>query len=94
MEEQRRLMLKQILSDQAGERLANIRLVKPEKARQVEGLIINAARTGRLSEKLNDVRLKELLAQVSEQTERRSKVTISRRRSAFDEDDDLDDEDF
>lgn len=94
MEEQRRLMLKQILSDEAGERLANIRLVKPEKARQVEGLIINAARSGRLSEKLSDVRLKELLSQVSEQTERRSKVTISRRRSAFDEDDDFEDEDF
>ncbi len=94
MEEQRRLMLKQLLSDPAAERVANIRLVKPEKARQVEMLVINAARAGRLRGKVSDDQLKDLLSQVSEQTERRTKVTISRRRSNFDEDDDDDDDDW
>lgn len=94
MEEQRRLMLKQILSDAAGERLSNIRLVKPDKARQVEMLVINAARQGKLGGKVEDEQLKELLAQVSEQTQRRTKVTISRRKSVFDDDDDDDDDDW
>ncbi len=93
MEEQRRLILKQILSDEASERLSNIRLVKPEKARQVEGLVINAAQSGRMSGKLSDEELKDLLLKVSEQTQRQTKVTIARRRRAFDDDDD-DDDDF
>jgi len=87
-------MLKQILSDEAGERVANIRLVKPDKARQVEMMVINAARAGRLRGKVSDEQLKELLSQVSEQTERRTKVTISRRRSNFDDEDDDDDDDW
>lgn len=83
-------MLKQLLSDEAGERLANIRLVKPDKARQVETLVLNAARSGRVGAKVSDAQLKELLSQVSEQTERRPTV-IRSRRSAFGDDDDDDD---
>ena len=87
------MMLKQILSSEASERLNNVKLVKPEKARQVESYIIEAAKSGRLGEKVTEDQVKELLQQVSKQTEKRTKVTISRRRRAFEEDDD-DDDDF
>lgn len=92
MEEQRRMMLKQILSNEASERLSRVKLVKPEKAHQVESYIIDAARSGRLPGKVNEDQLKDLLQQVSAQTEQRTKVTISRRRGAFDDDDDDDDD--
>lgn len=93
MEEQRRVILKQILSDGASERLNNIRLVKPEKARQVETYVINSAQSGRLAGKVTDDQLKELLTQMADQTSKQTKVTISRRRRAFDDDDDDDDDD-
>lgn len=91
MEEQRRIILKQVLSDAAGERLANIRLVKPDKARSVEQLVLDAAQGGQLRGKVSDEQLKDLLVKVTEQTQRTTKVTISRRRQAFDDDDDDDD---
>ena len=86
-------MLKQILSDEASERLNNVRLVKPDKATQVESYVINLAQSGRLTGRLSGDQLKDLLHQVAEQTGTETKVTISRRRRAFDDEDD-DDEDF
>ncbi|KAI3912014.1 hypothetical protein MKW92_047744 [Papaver armeniacum] len=50
------LMLSQILSSQARERIAWIALVKPERARGVEDVILRAAQMGQIAEK----RLKRL----------------------------------
>ena len=94
MEEQRRVLLKQILSDEASERLNNIRLVKADKARQVEMFVLNAARTGQIQGKVSDEQLKDLLTQVSQKTETRTKVTFRRRRMFDDDDDDDDDDDW
>lgn len=88
-------MLKQILTSEASERLANVALVKPEKAHQVENYVINAAQTGSLSGKITEDQLKDLLTQVTAQTKKETKVTIARRRQVFDsDDDDIDDDDF
>lgn len=94
MKEQRRVMLRQILSTGASEKLANIRLVKPDRAEQVENYVINAARGGRLPGKVSEAQLQDLLREVSEQSQNRTKVTIMRRKSAFDDEDDIDDEEF
>ena len=68
--------------------VSRIGLVKPEKARAIEDMIIGAARRGALSEKVNESRLIELLEQVNEQSgQRKTTVTIQRRRMAFDSDD-------
>ncbi len=92
-EEQRRIILKQACTAEAYERLANVSLVKPDKARQVESYIINSAQSGQLSGRVTEDQLKDLLSQVSSQTQKETKVVISRRRgSAFDSDDDDDDE--
>ncbi|CAL9167867.1 unnamed protein product [Musa hybrid cultivar] len=86
-EERRQLMLSQILSTQARERLARIALVKPEKARGVEDVLLRAAQMGQLSEKVSEERLISLLEQINNQTSKQTKVTIQRRRSVLEDDD-------
>ncbi|XP_028232419.1 DNA-binding protein DDB_G0278111-like isoform X2 [Glycine soja] len=54
-EERRQMMLSQILSAEARERLARIALVKPEKARGVEDFILRAAQMGQITEKIGEV---------------------------------------
>lgn len=66
--------------------VARIALVKPEKARAIEDMIIAAARRGALGEKVTEERLIDLLEQVNERSGAgKTKVTIQRRR-AFDDD--------
>lgn len=81
------------MTSEAREKLANIRLVKPERATQVESLIISAAQSGQLGGRLTEDQLKDLLLKVTEQTQQKTSVTIMRRRRRFDEDDDDDDDD-
>jgi programmed cell death protein 5 len=49
------------LDPNARQRLANIRMVKPELAMAVENYLINAASSGRLNRPLNDSELKQIL---------------------------------
>ncbi|GAB2299109.1 hypothetical protein Dimus_033181 [Dionaea muscipula] len=86
-EERRQMMLTQILSSEARERLARIALVKPEKARGVEDVIIRSAQMGHIVEKVTEERLISLLEQINNQTAKQTKVTIQRRRSVLEDDD-------
>ncbi|XP_011005854.1 PREDICTED: DNA-binding protein DDB_G0278111 [Populus euphratica] len=86
-EERRQMMLSQILSSEARERLARIALVKPEKARGVEDVILRAAQMGQIVEKVSEERLISMLEQINNQTTKQTKVTIQRRRSVLDDDD-------
>ncbi|MFX9845909.1 DNA-binding protein [Acinetobacter baumannii] len=85
-EEQRTLMLSQLLTSEARARLARIALVKPEKARGVEDVIIRAAQSGQIAEKVSEERLISLLEQINTQTSKETKVTIKRRTSVLDDD--------
>ncbi|ONI10910.1 hypothetical protein PRUPE_4G075200 [Prunus persica] len=86
-EERRQMMLSQILSAEARERIARIALVKPEKAKGVEDVILKAAQMGQIAEKVSEERLISLLEQINNQTTKQTKVTIHRRRSVLDDDD-------
>ncbi|WCJ27344.1 double-stranded DNA-binding family protein [Euphorbia peplus] len=86
-EERRQMMLSQILSPEARERLSRIALVKPEKARSVEDVVLRAAQMGQIAEKVSEEKLISLLEQINTQTTRQTKVTIQRRRSVLDDDD-------
>ncbi|KAF5736302.1 hypothetical protein HS088_TW14G00442 [Tripterygium wilfordii] len=86
-EERRQMMLSQILSTKARERIARIALVKPEKARGVEDVILRAAQMGQIVEKVSEERLISLLEQINSQTTKQTKVTIQRRRSVLEDDD-------
>ncbi|GAA0184307.1 protein-binding activity modulator [Lithospermum erythrorhizon] len=84
-EERRQLILTQILTSEARERLARIALVKPDKARGVEDLLMRAAQTGQITEKVSEEKLISFLEQINTQNSRQTKVTIQRRR--FDDED-------
>lgn len=86
-EEQRHSMLVAVMMPEARERLARIALVKPDKARNVENMILAAAQRGAITEKVSEERLRSMLEQISERDSKQSKITIQRRRPVFDEDD-------
>ena len=61
IEVQKQAVLRRILTPAARQRLANLKLVKPEFAEQVELQLIQAAQTGRLPIPLTDEQLKRIL---------------------------------
>ncbi|KAF4338491.1 hypothetical protein FBEOM_7636 [Fusarium beomiforme] len=84
----RQHILNQILHPEAADRLGRIRLVKEERAVDIENRLITLAQTGQLRQKVTEAQLKELLNAMSESKEE-EKIVVSRRK-AWDDDDDLD----
>jgi programmed cell death protein 5 len=86
-------MLAQILDNQARERLSRIAMVKPEKARAVEDLLLKTAQRGGLRSKVTEPQLIGLLGEIAEQQggQERGKITFDRRRM---DDSDTDDSDY
>lgn len=84
--ERRQMMLARVLSSEARERLARIALVKPDKAKGVEDVILRGAQYGQITEKVSEERLIQLLEQINEQTQKNTKVVIQRRRNVLDDD--------
>ncbi|MEM2874830.1 MAG: DNA-binding protein [Candidatus Hadarchaeales archaeon] len=58
---QKRAILQEILTPEARNRLANIRMVKPEFAEQLELQLIQLAQSGRITSKITDEQLKTIL---------------------------------
>jgi len=69
-------ILRRILTPEARERLANLRLVRPEFARMVEDQLITLALQGRVRTPITDEELKELLAELYERTRREYRISI------------------
>jgi programmed cell death protein 5 len=63
-EAMRQRVLLVLLEPSARQRLANVRIVKPELAAAVENYLINAASTGRLNRALTDDELKQVLLNI------------------------------
>ncbi|CAJ1387910.1 unnamed protein product [Effrenium voratum] len=61
MEERKRIMVRSILEPEALERLSRIGLVKPEKKDQVEMMLLQQAQSGRITEKISDSQLSQLI---------------------------------
>lgn len=59
-----KVIINQILTPEARERMGNIRTARPEFARQVEILLIQLHQTGQLPRKLTDEKLKEILTKI------------------------------
>jgi len=72
----KRELLRKILTPEARERLANLRLVKPELVEALENQLILLAQSGRLKIPVTDEELKEILYQISEKTRRDIRITI------------------
>lgn len=75
-EAQKQGALRQILTPEARDRLANIRLANPQMADSVENQLIQLAQSGRLRGVIDDNMLKSILAQI---TPREREITIERR---------------
>ena len=58
--------LAMLLDEQARQRLANIKMVKPDLAAAVENYLINAATSGRLNRALSDSELKQILLSIQQ----------------------------
>ncbi|KXX80899.1 Programmed cell death protein 5 [Madurella mycetomatis] len=86
--EARQAVLNQILHPEAADRLGRIRLVKEQRATDVENRLIMLAQTGQLRQKVTEEQLKELLNAVADNKEE-EKIVVSRRKAWEDDDDDL-----
>ena len=89
VQEQRAAMMQQVLENDARVRLANIAAVKPQKAEQLQNIIIGNMQRGTIQGKINEQQLIELLEQFS-QKENSGEEAVTFKRKAFDSDDDLD----
>lgn len=63
-EEQKKMILRSILTNDAKERLANIKLARPKVGEQIENQLIMLAQSGRLRQKITDAQLRELLTKI------------------------------
>ncbi|MBS7649615.1 MAG: DNA-binding protein [Candidatus Bathyarchaeia archaeon] len=61
VEMQKQAMLRRILTPEARQRLANLKMVKPEFASQLEAQLIQIAQQGRINTPIDDEQLKEIL---------------------------------
>ena len=66
-EAQKRAMMSQILTQEARDRLANLRLTKPELVNNIEIQLIQSAQAGSLRGKVTDEQLKVLLRNIAGQ---------------------------
>ena len=73
-EAQKKQILGQIMTPEARQRLANLKLTKPELVNQIEIQLIQSAQAGSLRGKVTDEQLKVLLRQISGQ-KREMKIT-------------------
>ncbi|KAI8364818.1 PDCD5-related protein [Choanephora cucurbitarum] len=88
MEEMRRNMLYQILDNSARERLGRIQMVKADKARAVEDLLIRMAQSNQLRAKVTEKQLIDLLGQISQQDSSSNQTRIVYNRRQYDDSDD------
>ena len=76
MEVQKQAILRQILTPDARDRLANIRVANPQLAETVEIQLIQLAQSGRLQGVINDAMLRDILRKVAPS---HREITIERR---------------
>ncbi|GAA5983119.1 hypothetical protein JCM11641_004919 [Rhodosporidiobolus odoratus] len=97
-DERRRGVMSQILSAEARERLSRIALVKPDRARAIEQLLMRMAQSGQLRGRVSEDQLIDVLDQVEAMEKGQGgqaggqktagKITFTRK-SAYDSDDDF-----
>jgi programmed cell death protein 5 len=71
-------LLRQILTPDARQRLARVRMVRPDFGAQLEMQLLQIAQSGRVKLPIDDETLKQLLTQVQSQQSKRD-ITITRR---------------
>ncbi|MDT7888476.1 MAG: DNA-binding protein [Desulfurococcales archaeon] len=72
----RQELLRRILTPEARERLANLRLVRPELVKSLEDQLIVLAQSGRIKIPITDEELKTILQNLFEKTRRDIRINI------------------
>ena len=75
-ENQKQSILRQILTPEARDRLANIKLANPEQANMIEMQLIQIAQSGRLQSVITDAMLRDILQKITPQ---QREIKIERR---------------
>lgn len=87
-DEQKFTLLSQVLEPSARERLSRVRIVRPDRAEQVEQYLIKLIQMGSVSRKLGENDIVEILESLSRDEKKQSKIVYERRGSEVDDDDD------
>lgn len=74
VESQKRSLLMEALTPEARQRLANVKIARPEFASQVENLLIQLASSGQLRAKVDDAQLKDILARLAQKGRKDIKI--------------------
>lgn len=95
-EEQTQAILVQALTPDALSRLRRIKLVKEKNVLALEKTIVSMAMTGKLPGPITEGKLIEMLERISMKSDREhnGKISIQRKKCAFDSDDDDNDDDL
>jgi len=76
-EAQKQSLMRRLLTPEARQRLANIKLVRPEFSQQLELELVQLAQTGKVILPITDGQLKRLLTQIEGQQKKRD-ISIRR----------------
>ncbi len=69
-EAMKKIVLRKILSKPAIERLARIKLVKPEVAAQLENYLVNLYQSGRIKSEISEEQMKAILETISNSSQK------------------------
>ena len=75
LDAQKQAILRQILTEEARQRLTNVKLARPQLAEAVELRLIQLSQQNTISEKISDLQLKEILRKLQGQ-KRETKINI------------------
>ncbi|HIJ16158.1 MAG TPA: DNA-binding protein [Thermoplasmata archaeon] len=64
LDTQRAMLMRQILTPEARERLANLRMTRPDLVEHVENQLVMLVQSGRVTDKIDDYTLRQLLRRI------------------------------
>jgi programmed cell death protein 5 len=64
LDAQRAMLMRQILTPEARERLANLRMTRPDLVEHVENQLVMLVQSGRITDKIDDYTLRQLLRRI------------------------------